>query len=146
MVKGNHRLVIIVSVSNAAAIVRGWDRRLRRAYQMFGLLFLLQWNLGMGPHSLLWQLARSFHLDPVHDVALLGLVRGAALGCGLAAGLRWRRDGRRLSAGLEFWLASAVLLIAFSHPLFAGLRACRKRIGAERAQLFSECGTCEVPV
>ena len=27
--------------------------------------------------------------------------------------------------------------------LFAALRACRKRIGAERAQLFSECGTCE---
>ena len=27
--------------------------------------------------------------------------------------------------------------------LFTALRACRKELGAERAQLFSECGTCE---
>ncbi len=27
--------------------------------------------------------------------------------------------------------------------LFTALRACRDGLGAERAQLFSECGTCE---
>lgn len=106
----------------------GWfalrgERQLRRAYQLFALLFLLQWNLGMGLHSLLWQLARSFHLDPAHDLALLELARAAAVGCGVGAWLRWRREGHRLSPGVEVWLGSALVFIALSHPLFASLRS-----------------------
>lgn len=59
-----------------------WRQRgLRRWYQLFGLLFLLQYWLALGPRTLAWQLARTFHAPESFDAVARGALGLAAAGC-----------------------------------------------------------------
>ena len=105
----------------------GWfaargDRVLRRSYQLFSLLFLLQWSVAMGPHSLLWQVARSFHWPQNLDAPITRLLSFCALLCGAAAVALWLRARRRLNSRVELVLALGLLLLFVVHPMLPLLR------------------------
>ena len=106
-----------------------WRQRgLRRWYQLFGGLCLVQYWLAMGPRTLVWQLARTFGAPESLD----GLLR-AALAIGAVACLAWaaalavERRRRGDPAGIlwrriELAATLCLLLVFASTSLFDGAR------------------------
>jgi hypothetical protein len=114
-----------------AVCVGGWfaARRhfaLRRWYQAFAVLLLLQYWLSIGPQTLLWQLGRSFDWPEAVEAS----VRAAAT-FGAAASLAWalflrgraRADEPISPARIELGLGLALVLLFISYSLFGFLRA-----------------------
>lgn len=80
---GERRYLGFVAI---AACVAGWfavrERRpTRRWYQVGLLLWLAQYWLALGPRTLLWQVARSFHWTEATEAAARVLLTIAAVGC-----------------------------------------------------------------
>lgn len=123
--RGQRRYVGGVAI---AVCLVGWfaarrDRALRRAYQLFALLFFVQWNLATGPATLSAQLARTLSASPAAEGRIaLGLL-GFALACLAWAGARWRAGGRRWTPRLELPIALALLCALVAVPIFSLLRA-----------------------
>jgi hypothetical protein len=111
-----------------AVCLIGWfvarrHRALRRAYQLFALLFLIQWNLASGPATLAAQLARTFSASPAFEGRIALGLSVAALACLAWAGARWIAGGRRWSSRLELPLALVLLCALAVAPVFSLLRA-----------------------
>jgi len=111
-----------------AVCVTGWffARRsysLRRWYQAFALVFLFQYWMSMGPRTLLWQLAETFHWPDWVEGPLHGGLTLGSLGCLVWAGLlilRRRAPVRESRSIVRIELAVGLALILFfsSHSLF----------------------------
>jgi hypothetical protein len=109
-----------------ALCVAGWfvargDAVLRRWLQAFLLLFVFQWWMALGPHTLVAQLGRSFHWPEGLDFpirAVLSTGAGVCLAWGVAT---LRENGPRPRAELAFGIALAQVVAA--HSLFAILSA-----------------------
>ncbi|MHC4481496.1 MAG: hypothetical protein ACYS1C_11090, partial [Planctomycetota bacterium] len=101
----------------------GWfaartDFILRRSYQLFALLFLLQWWVAMGPRSLIWQVARTFAWpERLDQPIVIGLALASGL-CLVTAGALWTFGGRRMTPRLELRLGLGLLLGSSTFPLF----------------------------
>jgi hypothetical protein len=111
-----------------AVCVAGWfparkDFTLRRSYQVLALLFLAQWALAMGPHSLAWQVARSFHWPNRWDGPIATALTIASFGSVAAALALWARDRRRWVGRVELALGLGLFLLVAAHPLFLELRS-----------------------
>jgi len=122
-----HYLGIIAMLLCAA----GWlpARRqysLRRWYQLLALLFLIQYWLSMGPRTLLWQIARTFHWPESVDRPLeLALTAAsiACLFCALAVQLRRpARTGDAPAPRIGLALGLALVFFFASHSLFDAVR------------------------
>ena len=104
----------------------GWfvaraDPVLRRWFQVFLLLFVFQWWMALGLHTLVAQLGRSFHWPEGLDFPIRALLStGAGVCLGWGVGLL-REGGPRPRAELAFGLALAQVVAA--HSLFAILSA-----------------------
>ncbi len=72
---------VAIGLCVAGAVWAWRQRSLRRWYQLFGLLFVLQCWLAMGPRTLLWQLARTFHAPESVDATLRATLAVGAAGC-----------------------------------------------------------------
>jgi hypothetical protein len=110
-----------------AVCLAGWfaarrDRTLRRAYQLFALLFFIQWNLATGPASLAAQLARTLSVSRGADERIALGLASAALVCLAWAVARWVAGGRRWTPRLELPLALALLCALVAVPIFSLLR------------------------
>lgn len=98
----------------------GWfaarrQRPLRRWFQTFGLLFVFQYWLALGPSTLVWQVGRSFGWPESLDTTLRYALGGAALAAvavALALAAAHRRGPR-----MEACLAFALLCVLASQPL-----------------------------
>jgi hypothetical protein len=136
----NQRLylgAVALAVATAGWFLCRRDRSLRRWFQLFALLFLVQYGLSTGTRSLTWLLARSFHWPGELERALVLAGRVAALACVAWAALlalRSRRPvGARRMARIELlgglamlgWLATHSLFDLTSHalPLLRGMRS-----------------------
>jgi hypothetical protein len=124
-VYGQHHYLGIVSL---AILLVGWTRArrtlaLRRAYQLFGLLFVIQWGLAMGPHSLLWQLAEIFSWRAGTEGKLRWVLASGSL-VALAFALReaWRAGGQ-ITKRVEIGAAAALVLGFIPSSLFLGLQS-----------------------
>jgi hypothetical protein len=113
------------------AALLGWlaarrDRSRRRWFQLFALLFLVQWWLAMGDRSLAWLVARQLHLPEERDAAIRIGLDAAALALLAAAGaLAWRaRRGRGPARPerIELLFGTALVAFAAAQPLFGALR------------------------
>jgi hypothetical protein len=98
---------------------------LRRWYQTFAVLFLVQYWLSIGPRTLLWQLGRTFHWPEAADGPLWAAATVAAAGSAVWA-LRCRRRARAgasiAPARVELGLGLALVLLFLSQSLFGLLR------------------------
>jgi hypothetical protein len=104
-----------------AVVVAGWfaaRRRygLRRWYQAFGLVLVLQYWLAIGPRTLCWQLGRTFGWAESLDGPLAALLTIAGVG-----GLAWGgvRLARARERPLDAPLALALLCLVPAYSLFA---------------------------
>jgi hypothetical protein len=123
--RGQRRYVGGVAI---AVCLVGWlaarkRRALRRAYQLFALLFSIQWNLAAGPATLAAQLTRTFQVSPASEERIALGLSAAALACLTWAVARWRAGGRRWTPRLELPLALALLCALMAIPIFSLLRA-----------------------
>jgi hypothetical protein len=112
----NHYLGAVLLCTSAA----GWfaarrQRPLRRWFQTFGLLFVLQYWLALGPRTLVWQIGRSFDWSESLDATLQWAVGSAAL-VALAVALALAATHRR-GPRMEACLAFALLCVLASQPL-----------------------------
>jgi hypothetical protein len=133
---GHYLGVVAIAVSVVGWFVVRHDPVLRRWYQLFGLLLLVQHSLSMGPQTLLGQIARTLGWPSPWEARLgawltlgaLGLVGSAVLLLGRAeAGdvRRARRAELALGLAVVFWFAS--------HSLFAVARDAIPWLGGVRA-------------
>lgn len=106
-----------------AVCAGGWfaarrDRTLRRSYQLFALLFLVQWNVATGPASLARQLARPFRSTLDVEGSIAAWLALAAAVCLVWAVTRWDRGGRRWTTGLELPLGLGSFGALMALPIF----------------------------
>ena len=123
-----HYLGIVAMIVCAA----GWfqarrNYSLRRWYQVFGLLFLFQYWLSIGPRTLIWQISRTFHWPDSTERFLEMAFTAASLGslaCALVLYLRWRRARTRglIAPRVDLALTVALLFLFASHSLFEAAR------------------------
>jgi len=113
-----------------ALVVAGWfvarsDFTLRRWFQLFLLLFTFEYWMSIGPRTLVWQLARSFHWPERVDGPLRGVLRLGAATCIAWAVVLWRRrrrdSGATPFARVELALGLALVQVVAAHSLFGML-------------------------
>jgi hypothetical protein len=105
----------------------GWglarsDFTLRRWFQAFLLLFTFQYWMSIGPQTLAWEMARSFHWPATVDGPLRGMLTAGALAC-VAWCLLLVRPRRRDPAAVPFArvelaLGLALVQLVAAHSLF----------------------------
>jgi hypothetical protein len=122
--RGQRRYLGFVAL---AVCICGWfaarkDFTLRRSYQLFALLFFVQWNLAMGRVSPAARLARSFGASLAIEPTIERALAAAALACLVAALALWIRRGRRWEPRLELLVGLALFCAFAAWPLFTGLR------------------------
>jgi hypothetical protein len=122
--RGQRRYLGFVAL---AVCIGGWlaarrDLTLRRSYQLFALLFFVQWNLAMGPVSPAARLARTFGASETNDPTVECALAAAALACLLVALTLWIRRGRRWAPRLELLLGLALFFAFAAWPMFTALR------------------------
>jgi len=119
----NTRHYLGIVAMAVAAIGWMWARRqysLRRWYQLFGLLFVVQYWLSLGPRTVLWQIGRSFGWPESADAGLRrALEIGALVALGWAIALARRPSPKRRPFRIELALGVALLVFMISHSLFA---------------------------
>ena len=119
--------VLLLAALGAALAPRGGA--LRRAAALGTGLFLFQYWLALGPHTLLWQLGGSFGLSEAAQGGVALALRATALGCGGAALWLWRRE-RTGAAGLG---VTALLACLPTLSLWSGLAALLPPFAAQRS-------------
>ncbi len=104
---------------------------LRRWYQSFALLLLLQYWLSLGPSTFVWEVARSFHWPEATDATVGLALTLAALACAGWGALLLAR--RRPAARVELAFGLALVLFAASHSLFDAARTVVPALAGVRA-------------
>lgn len=109
-----------------ALCLAGWflarsDFTLRRWFQLFLLLFAFQYWMSIGPLTLAWQTARSFHWPTSVDTPFRVLLTLGALAGGAWTLALWRR--RASFARVELALGLGIVQLMAAHSLFGFLRA-----------------------
>ena len=123
-----HRYLGLVAL---ALVVAGWgfarsDFGLRRWFQTFLLLFAFQYWMSIGPQTLVWQMARSFHWPTSADGPVRALLTAGAVACLVWAAVlfrRRRRDPAVSFARIELTLGLALAQTMAAHSIFAVLYA-----------------------
>jgi hypothetical protein len=120
----------------------GWfrvrsDFTLRRWFQVFLLLFTFQYWMAIGPHTLVWQLGRTFHWPERVDELLRALLSLGAVAC-LAWGTllltrRRRHSGAVPFARVELAFGIALFQIVATHSLFGIVAAILPVLGGMRS-------------
>lgn len=115
-----------------ALCVAGWglvrsDFTLRRWFQAFLLLFVFQYWMSIGPATLAWQMARSFHWPENADSSIRALLTAGGAACLVWTAALVRRRRRDASAvpfpRIELVLGLALTQLVAAHSLFGFLYA-----------------------
>jgi hypothetical protein len=117
--------LVVVAVIAAGWIAARRDPLRRRWAALAGLTFLLQYWLALGPRTLLWEVATSFHWTAGTAVGVAWGLRGVAVACALGA-VAWRARAAQLATAalllffptVSLWSACASFL-----PMFAAQRS-----------------------
>jgi hypothetical protein len=114
---------IALAICAGGCLAARRDRTLRRSYQLFALLFLIQWNVATGPVSLARQLARPFRATLDVESSIAPWLAAAAVVCGVWAVARWQRGGRRWTSEIELPVGLGLFCALMAVPIFPLLRA-----------------------